>query len=49
MPHKIHGFEEKPPRIAYVDPSFFLNLMVKDSVFFAYLDMLYVKKISLVS
>lgn len=34
MPHKIHGFEEKPPRIAYVDPSFFLNLMVKDSVFF---------------
>lgn len=34
MSHKIHGFEEQPPKIAYVDPNFFINLMVKDSVFF---------------
>ncbi len=34
MLNNIHGFDEKPPKIAYVDPSFFINLMVKDSVFF---------------
>lgn len=34
MSHKIHGFEEQPPKIAYVDPNFFVNLIVKDSVFF---------------
>jgi len=34
MNHKIHGFEEEPPKIAYIDPSFFINLMVKDSRFF---------------
>ena len=34
MLNNIHGFDEKPPKIAYVDPSFFINLMVKDSLFF---------------
>ncbi len=34
MTHKVHSFEEQPPKIAYIDPSFFINLMVKDSRFF---------------
>ncbi len=34
MTHKVHSFEEHPPKIAYIDPSFFINLMVKDSRFF---------------
>ncbi len=34
MLSNIHGFDENPPKIAYVDPSFFINLMVKDSLFF---------------
>lgn len=34
MPRNIHSFEERPPRVAYVDPSFFINLMVTDSIFF---------------
>jgi len=34
MLNNIQDFDENPPKIAYVDPSFFINLMVKDSLFF---------------
>lgn len=27
----VHSFKEEPPSLAYVDPSFFINLLIKDS------------------
>lgn len=27
----VHSFKENPPSLAYVDPSFFINLLIKDS------------------
>jgi predicted nucleic acid-binding protein len=34
MPANIFSFKSDPPKITYVDPSFFLNLFVKDSKYF---------------
>lgn len=30
----VHSFEKEPPKLAYVDPSFFVNLLVEDSKYF---------------
>lgn len=34
MSANIFSFRSEPPKIAYIDPSFFLNLLVKDSRYF---------------
>ncbi len=35
MPTNIFSFKSEPPKVAYIDPSFFLNLLVKDSQYFS--------------
>lgn len=34
MSAKIFSFDSNPPKIAYVDPSYFLNLLIEDSKYF---------------
>ncbi len=34
MSANIFSFKSEPPKVAYIDPSFFLNLLVKDSRYF---------------
>jgi predicted nucleic acid-binding protein len=34
MPADVFSFRSEPPQVAYVDPSFFLNLFIRDSAYF---------------